>query len=67
MELEKMSFAELQELKIDKLYCMNEVIRMCKQMGNKDWENNVMVKSYANKIREIDKILNEREKKGELR
>lgn len=67
MKLEEMSFVELQELKMDKLYCLNGVIRMCKEMGNKDWENNVMVKSYADKIREIDKILNKREMKGELK
>lgn len=67
MELEEMSFVELQELKMDKLYCMNEIICMCKQMGNKNWENNVIVKDYAQKILEIDKILNKREMKGELK
>ncbi len=60
MKLEEMKTEELQELKMDKLYCMNGVIRMCKEMGNKDWKNNVMVKAYAEKILEIDKILNER-------
>ena len=67
MELEKLSFVELQELKMDKLYCMNGVIKMCRQMGNKDWQNNVMVKAYGDKILEIDNILNERERKGELK
>ena len=67
MELEKLSFVELQELKMDKLYCMNEIIKMCKKMGNKDWKNNVMVKAYGDKILEIDNILNERERKGELK
>ena len=66
-KLEDMSFVELQELKMDKLYCMNGVIKMCRQMGNKDWQNNVMVNAYADKIREIDKILNERERKGEIK
>lgn len=66
-KLEEMSFTELQELKMDKLYCMNDIIKMCKKMGNKDWQNNVMVKAYADKIREIDKILNKREKRGELK
>lgn len=59
-KLKDMETKELQELKLDKLYCMNGVIKMCKRMGNKDWKNNVMVKAYADKIREIDKILNER-------
>lgn len=62
-ELKDMTTTELQELKMDKLYCLNGVINMCKQFGNKDWKNNVMVQAYADKIREIDKILNEREKK----
>ena len=60
MKLEEMTTEKLQELKMDKLYCLNDIIRMCKEMGNKNWENNVMVKAYADKIREIDKILNER-------
>lgn len=64
-ELKNMTTRELQELKLDKLYCMNDIIKMCIQLGNKDWKNNVMVKSYAEKILEIDKILNERERKGE--
>ena len=59
-KLEEMTTEELQELKQDKLYCMNGVIQMCRQLGNKNWENNVMVKAYADKIKEIDKILNER-------
>ena len=59
-KLEEMTIEELQELKMDKLYCMNGIIRMCKQIGNKNWQNNVMVKAYADKIREIDKILNDR-------
>ena len=66
-ELKEMSFTELQELKMDKLYCMNDIINLCKKMGNKDWQNNVMVKAYRDKILEIDKILNERERKGELK
>lgn len=60
MKLEDMTTEHLQELKMDKLYCLNGVIRMCRQLGNKDWENNVMVKAYRDKIIEIDKILNER-------
>lgn len=60
MKLEDMTTEQLQELKMDKLYCLNGVIRMCRQLGNKNWENNVMVKSYRDKIIEIDKILNER-------
>lgn len=59
-KLEEMKTEELQELKLDKLYCMNGVIQMCKKLGNKDWKNNVMVKAYRDKIIEIDKILNER-------
>jgi len=64
MKLEDMTTEELQEWKMDKLYCMNGVIRMCKQMGNKNWKNNVIVKGYADKILAADKILNEREKRG---
>ena len=60
MSLQEMATEKLQELKMDKLYCLNGVIRMCKQMGNKNWKNNVMVKAYADKIREIDKELNRR-------
>ena len=56
------STKELQELKKDKIYCLNGVIKMCRQMGNKDWKNNVIVKSYEDKIREIDTILSERGK-----
>lgn len=60
MKLEDMTTEELQKLKLDKLYCLNGVIRTCRELGNKNWENNVMVKAYSNKIIEIDKILNER-------
>lgn len=60
IELKNMKTEKLQELKLDNLYCMNRVIQTCRQLGNKDWENNVIVKGYADKIREIDKILNER-------
>ena len=59
-KLEEIATEELQKLKLDKLYCMNEVIKMCKDFGNKDWQNNVMVKAYRDKIIEIEKILNER-------
>lgn len=62
-DLKDMSTLELQELKMDKLYCMNGVIKTCKQLGNKDWKNNVIVKAYGDKILEINKILNDREKK----
>lgn len=60
MKLEDMTTEQLQKLKLDKLYCLNGVIRMCRELGNKNWENNVMVKAYRDKIIEIDKILNER-------
>lgn len=60
MKLEDMTTEQLQELKMDKLYCLNGVIRTCRELGNKDWENNVMVKAYADKIREIDTLLNKR-------
>lgn len=59
-KLEDMTTEELQSLKMDKLYCLNGVIQMCIDFGNKDWENNVMVKAYRDKIIEIDKILNKR-------
>lgn len=59
-KLEDFSTEELQELKIDKLYGLNDIIKLCKQLGNKNWENNVMVKAYRDKIIEIDNILNAR-------
>ena len=63
LELKEMKTIDLQELKTDKLYCLNKAINMCKQYGNKNWKDNIVVKEYGNKIIEIDKILNERERK----
>ena len=60
MKLEDMSTEQLQELALDKLYCLNEIIKMCRECGNKNWKDNVMVKEYRDKIIEINKILNER-------
>ncbi len=58
--LESKETKELQEIKLDQLDSLNATIKMCIELGNKDWKNNFLVKQYAENIRKIDKILNER-------
>lgn len=60
MKLEDMTTKELKELKIDKIRNFYDLIELCKQVGNKDYMNNVLVKGVQKKIAEIDKILIER-------
>jgi len=61
VKLESMSKKELEELQADKKRDLVGIINMCKQLGNKDYENNVMVKSLLEKIEEIGNVIKLRE------
>lgn len=58
--LKDLTDEELQELFLDKRSCMCEVYRTCVQLGNKDPENNVIVKGYFEQLESIKKELKER-------
>lgn len=57
MRLEDMSKRELEELEADKKRDLVGIINLCKELGNKDIENNIMVKGLLEKINEIRNII----------
>lgn len=58
--LKDLTDEKLQELYQEKCYCLNGVYNTCIQLGNKDPENNVIVKGYLEQIEAIKKELKER-------
>lgn len=62
MELETLSIKELETLKADKISNLVGIINLCKELGNKDVENNVLVKDLLKRIELIDTRLKELKK-----
>ena len=50
----------LKDLYDAKRYCLIGVYNTCKELGNKDPENNVIVKGYLEQIKELEQELKER-------
>ena len=61
-KLENLTLNELEILRADKIHNLVGIINLCKELGNKDYKNNVLVKDLMQKIELIDTKIKELKK-----
>ena len=57
--LENLTLNELENLRADKIQNLVGIINLCKELENKDYKNNVLVKDLMQKIELIDNKIKE--------
>ena len=58
-KLKNLTLNELEDLRADKIQNLGGIINLCKELENKDYKNNVLVKDLMQKIELIDNKIKE--------